>query len=111
MERGTWKTAWTTAHRRDAGATGTAEGVKGNVAVAQVFRPRASNVFGMIDEELLKILACPACHEALRVEGDRLVCEGCGRRYPIRDDIPIMLLEEAENPLGSPEPNAGGSAE
>jgi uncharacterized protein len=66
----------------------------------------------MIDEELLKILACPACHAAVHEEGDRLVCAGCGRRYPVRDGIPIMLLEEAENPLGSPEPGtACGPAE
>ena len=55
----------------------------------------------MIDEELLQILACPACHEPVRVEGERIVCTGCGRRYPIRDDIPIMLFDEAENPAES----------
>lgn len=65
----------------------------------------------MIDEELLKILACPACHAEVHVEADRIVCGGCGRRYPIREDIPIMLLEEAENPLGSPDPTAGSGPE
>jgi hypothetical protein len=50
----------------------------------------------MIDEEFLKILACPACKTAIRLEADRLVCDRCGRRFPIRDGIPILLLEEAE---------------
>ena len=50
----------------------------------------------MIDQELLEILACPACKTAVRLEGERLVCNSCNRRYPIRDGIPIMLVEEAE---------------
>lgn len=52
----------------------------------------------MIDKELLDILACPACKAAVKLEGDRIVCTGCGRRYPIKDDIPIMLIDEAEMP-------------
>lgn len=52
----------------------------------------------MIDKELLDILACPLCKVAVRLEGDRITCTKCGRRYPIRDDIPVMLLEEAELP-------------
>lgn len=50
----------------------------------------------MVNPELLKILACPACRESLEEQGDRLVCKGCGRRYPVRDGIPVMLVEEAE---------------
>jgi uncharacterized protein YbaR (Trm112 family) len=50
----------------------------------------------MIDQELLDILACPVCKTPVRLEGDRLVCGTCGRRYPIRDGIPVMLIEEAE---------------
>jgi len=57
-----------------------------------------------MDEELLKILACPACKTEVRLEGDRLVCARCGRRYPIKDGIPILLVEEAE---GGP-PKGGG---
>ena len=50
----------------------------------------------MIDPQLLELLACPACKAAVRLEGERLVCTRCGRRYPIRDGIPVMLIEEAE---------------
>jgi len=50
----------------------------------------------MIDPALLEILACPACKTPVRLEGERLVCDRCGRRYPIRDGIPVMLIEEAE---------------
>jgi uncharacterized protein len=57
----------------------------------------------MVAKELLDILACPACKKPLDLRepkpGDdaqgRLVCRGCGLRYPIRDNIPIMLVEEA----------------
>lgn len=52
----------------------------------------------MIDKELLNILACPLCKTGVRLDGDRLVCTKCGRRYPIKDDIPVMLVEEAEVP-------------
>ncbi|MBI5124274.1 MAG: Trm112 family protein, partial [Candidatus Omnitrophica bacterium] len=34
----------------------------------------------------------------VRLEGDRIVCVKCGRRYPIKDDIPIMLVDEADMP-------------
>jgi uncharacterized protein YbaR (Trm112 family) len=52
----------------------------------------------MIDKELLDILACPACKADVKLEGERIVCTKCGRRYPIKDDIPIMLIDEAEMP-------------
>ncbi|MHB8620732.1 MAG: Trm112 family protein [Chloroflexota bacterium] len=50
----------------------------------------------MIDPQLMEILACPACKTPIRQEGDRLICDNCRRRYPIRDGIPVMLLDEAE---------------
>ena len=50
----------------------------------------------MIDKELLDILACPACQSDVKLEEDKIVCTGCGRRYPIKDGIPIMLVDEAE---------------
>ena len=52
----------------------------------------------MIDPALLELLACPACKTPVREEGERLVCAQCGRRYPVRDGIPVMLIEEAEQP-------------
>jgi len=55
----------------------------------------------LISKELLAILACPLCKEEVHLEEDRIVCEECGRRYPIRDGIPVMLIDEAENPRGA----------
>jgi uncharacterized protein YbaR (Trm112 family) len=48
--------------------------------------------------ELLDILVCPQCKGTLlyREEDDLLVCEVCRLAYPIRDDIPVMLVDEAE---------------
>ena len=54
----------------------------------------------MIDPKLLEILACPACKTDVTLQGERLVCVSCGRRYPIRDGIPVMLINEAESPTG-----------
>jgi hypothetical protein len=50
----------------------------------------------MIDKELLDILACPACKQAVKLEEGKIVCTQCGRKYPIKDGIPIMLIEESE---------------
>lgn len=52
----------------------------------------------MIDKELLEILACPACKAEVVLDepAARIVCTACGRRYPIRDDIPVMLIDEAD---------------
>ena len=50
----------------------------------------------MIDKSLLDILACPACKTAVKADGEQLVCVQCGRRYPVRDGIPVMLIEEAQ---------------
>jgi len=49
-----------------------------------------------VDEELLKILACPVCKADVELKENKIVCSKCGRKYPIRDGIPIMLIEEAE---------------
>ena len=52
----------------------------------------------MLDKELLEILACPKCKGDLeyRPEQEQLVCNKCRLIYPIRDDIPVMLIDEAE---------------
>jgi uncharacterized protein YbaR (Trm112 family) len=51
-----------------------------------------------ISEELLSILVCPQCKGDLRYDrgAERLVCEACRLRYPVVDDIPVMIVEEAE---------------
>lgn len=53
-----------------------------------------------IDAELLDLLRCPLTHSALRQEGDYLVASVGGLRYPLRDGIPVMLIEEAKLPDG-----------
>lgn len=64
----------------------------------------------MVDAELLEILRCPHCVSgdtrradledpgllALEREGVWLVCQHCSRKYPIRDEIPVMLIEEGD---------------
>ena len=50
----------------------------------------------MISKELLEILVCPVCKESVRLESDELVCTKCQRKYPIKDGIPVMLVDEAE---------------
>lgn len=52
----------------------------------------------MIDKELLKILACPACKGEIYLDeaNKKIVCKACGKKYPIRDGIPVMLIDEAE---------------
>ena len=56
-----------------------------------------------LNEELLKILACPVCLTPVRAlsEDRGLECSSCGRIYPIRDGFPIMLPEEATPPTRS----------
>ena len=50
-----------------------------------------------VSQELLEILACPACKAevGLKPDGSALKCVECKRVYPIRDDIPVMLIDEA----------------
>ncbi len=51
----------------------------------------------MISQALLDILACPKCKEAVVINDseDGLICETCRLLYEIRDDIPVMLIDEA----------------
>ncbi|MCJ7779598.1 MAG: Trm112 family protein [Acidimicrobiia bacterium] len=51
----------------------------------------------MIDPALLEIMQCPSCTGTLTVrpEPPALVCSDCGLQYPIRDGIPVMLIDEA----------------
>lgn len=50
-----------------------------------------------ISQELLAILVCPMCKTPVRLTPDNsgLKCQTCHRVYPIRDDIPVMLVDEA----------------
>ncbi|MCG6893877.1 MAG: Trm112 family protein [Desulfobacteraceae bacterium] len=51
-----------------------------------------------ISEELLSILACPKCKSEIRLNetADGLICDQCKLVYEIKDDIPIMLIDEAK---------------
>lgn len=51
-----------------------------------------------LPKELLDILVCPLDKAKVHPEGMTLVCEKCGRAYPVRDGIPIMLVDEATLP-------------
>lgn len=50
-----------------------------------------------ISAELLEIMVCPACRAKLEFKPDKsgLRCVSCHRLYPVRDDIPVMLIDEA----------------
>ena len=61
-------------------------------------RDEGGPVAVQLDPQLMDILACPAeDHGPLRPEGDAdvLVCTVCGRRYPVEDGIPVLLLDRA----------------
>ncbi len=55
----------------------------------------------MVSQDLLEILRCPACVREKDgtldlVRGTWLVCRDCGRKYPIVEDIPVMLIDEGD---------------
>jgi len=52
----------------------------------------------MLNPELLKILACPACHHKVthNEKENTIICSECQLKYPIKEGIPLMILEEAE---------------
>lgn len=55
-----------------------------------------------LDDRLLAILVCPACRSDVEYKERRhlVVCTGCGLRYPVREGIPVMLVEEASPSRG-----------
>jgi uncharacterized protein YbaR (Trm112 family) len=57
----------------------------------------AEDSFMALDAELLEILACPNCKTPVVLvhDGSALKCNTCYRVYPIKDDIPVMLIDEA----------------
>ncbi len=56
-----------------------------------------------VDPELLEKLCCPACRGEIRQRQEEkgLECDRCGRVYPVRDGIPVMLVDEAAPPTRS----------
>ena len=60
-----------------------------------------------VPKDLLDILACAFCKSAVRLDGDKLRCSNaeCGLVYAVKDEIPIMLIDEAERPC----PKCGAS--
>ena len=56
-----------------------------------------------LDPELIRILVCPNDRGEIDYLEDQqvIVCRTCGYRYPVRDDIPVMLIDEAEKPGAS----------
>jgi uncharacterized protein YbaR (Trm112 family) len=55
-----------------------------------------------IDPALRELIVCPACHAALEDGTDELICTGCGLIYPVRDDIPVLLVDEARQSIDGP---------
>ncbi|MFH1226951.1 MAG: hypothetical protein V1701_03480 [Planctomycetota bacterium] len=54
----------------------------------------------MINKEMFDIMVCPLCKADIKMENDKIICTRpeCGCRFRIEDDIPVMLIEEAERP-------------
>lgn len=67
--------------------------VAGELAVAE-----PPKLGGDVDAELLAILACPLDKQPVSRQGNYLVCQACQRHYPIREGIPVMLIDEALTP-------------
>lgn len=57
----------------------------------------AARMLPMVSQDLLDMLVCPACRKPLELKdnGKALKCGECHRVYPIKDDIPILLVDEA----------------
>lgn len=53
-----------------------------------------------MNPELLEILVCPLTRSHLRLDGNYLIAEVGGLKYPIRDGIPVLLIDQAELPEG-----------
>ena len=53
-----------------------------------------------VDAKLLELLVCPACHGEVEHKDRRklIICTQCGLQYPVRDGIPVMLVDEATRP-------------
>ena len=51
-----------------------------------------------LSAELLEILACPKCKAKVKLESEKVICQNssCGLKFPVKDGIPVMLIDEAE---------------
>ena len=82
-------------------------GACGNTSVRE--RDNQGTDIRMISKTLLDMLACPACDSRppvhLNTDAAEIVCDACGRRYPIREGIPVMLVDEAVLPVSGPPAN------
>lgn len=50
----------------------------------------------MIDKDLIAILACPACKGDVELKDKKIACKKCGKKYPVKGGVPVMLINEAE---------------
>ncbi len=51
-----------------------------------------------LDPQLRAIIVCPDCHGELVEQGEELACTVCGLIYPVRDDVPVLLVDHARRP-------------
>ena len=80
--------------RRSGAESGTLSGVQAIPSTSDApTEPPALG--GEVDPELLAILVCPLDKQPVTRQGNYLVCQACQRHYPIRDGIPVMLIDEA----------------
>jgi uncharacterized protein YbaR (Trm112 family) len=86
--------AWWWRRRSSAGSTETWSAA--TKSEPETFEP--PKLGGDVDPELLAILACPLDKHPVTRQGNYLVCGECQRHYPIRDGIPVMLIDEALTP-------------
>ncbi len=62
-----------------------------------------------VAKELIDLLVCPNCHGRIEYKERRnlIICTECGLHYPVRDNIPVMLVEEATRPPSRARSEAG----
>lgn len=59
----------------------------------------------MINEEIIKDLVCPIGKFPLKSDGEFLVCTNCSAKFPVKDNIPLLLIDDAILPLGVNSPD------
>jgi uncharacterized protein len=79
-------------------SSGSTESTWSSTSTPEIDTSEPPKLGGDVDPELLAILACPLDKQPVTREGNYLVCQECHRHYPIRDGIPVMLIDEALTP-------------